>query len=176
MEQPEIIKIILSAVLVFIIFPLLRFMVKKIVSNVAKLNFYDANRAKMIKKTLYTVIIFVIFTILVSIWGVDTKNLLLALSSIFAVIGVAFFAQWSILSNITAGVVIFFSMPLKFGDRIKIIDKDFSAVLTLIDIKTFYLSLETEDGERIVYPNSLLLQKGAIIEKKAPPTAVSTIS
>ena len=166
MEQEKIIKIIISAAFIFVIYPLLRFAAQKIVNNVAKFNLYDANRTRMIKKTLNTMIIFVVFTILVSLWGVDTKNLLLALSSVFAVIGVAFFAQWSILSNITAGIVIYFSLPLKIGDRIKIIDKDFPIVLTVLDIKTFYLSLETDEGEQIVYPNSLLLQKGIAIEKK----------
>ena len=166
MEQPELIKIIVSAVFIFVIYPIVRYVARKIVNNVAKFNLYDANRTKMIKKTLNAMIIFVLITILVSLWGVDTKNLLLALSSVFAVIGVAFFAQWSILSNITAGIVIYFSLPLKIGDHIKIIDKDFPTTLTIIDIKTFYLSLETDEGERIVYPNNLLLQKGTAIEKK----------
>lgn len=166
MEHTELVKLIISAVVVFVIYPIVRYVARKIVNNVAKFNLYDANRTRMIKKTLNVMIFTFLAIILISLWGVDTKNLLLALSSVFAVIGVAFFAQWSILSNITAGIVIYFSLPLKIGDRIKILDKDFPAELILIDIKTFYLSLETEEGERIVYPNSLFLQKGIAIEKK----------
>jgi len=120
----------------------------------------------MIKKIINVLIIFFIAMILISIWGVDTKNLLLALSSVFAIIGVAFFAQWSILSNITAGIVIFFSLQFKIGDKIKIHDKDFPIEATLKDIKTFYLYLETDEGEKITYPNNLILQKGiSVIEK-----------
>ncbi|MDR2963943.1 MAG: mechanosensitive ion channel family protein [Bacteroidales bacterium] len=163
MGREEIVKIIISLVFIFIVYPLTRYVARKIISNVAERNLYDANRTKMIKKTIYTMIMFLIFILLVGLWGVDTKNLIVALSSVFAVIGVAFFAQWSILSNITAGIVIYFSLPLKIGDRIKIIDKDFSSELIVDDIKTFYLSMHSDEGERIIYPNNLLLQKGIAV-------------
>ena len=41
------------------------------------------------------------------IWGVNKNELLLFISSFLTVLGIAFFAQWSILSNITAGIIIF---------------------------------------------------------------------
>ena len=159
----DLIKIIISAAFVVVVYPVARFVISKLVDNVAKLNLYDKSRSKMIKKIFNILNMVVIITILFSIWGVDTKNLMLALSSVFAVIGVALFAQWSILSNITAGVVLFFSLQLRIGDRIKIHDKDFPVVATLKDMKAFYVYLETDDGERITYPNNLLLQKGISI-------------
>jgi len=156
----DLIKIIVSIGFIVIVYPVVRFVVKKLIDKVAKLNLYDKGHAKMKKKTFNILIIFVIITILISIWGVDTRNLLLALSSVFAVIGVALFAQWSILSNVTAGMVIFFSMQLRIGDKIKIHDKDFPIEATLKDIKAFYVLLETADGEKISYPNNMILQKG----------------
>ena len=166
METQIIIKIIISAVFVFIIYPIVRFVINKVVSNAAKLNLYSESRSLMIKKTLNGVNIFVLITILIGLWGVDTKNVLVALSSVFAVIGVAFFAQWSILSNVTAGIVVYFSLNLKIGDKIKILDKDFPLEVTIIDMKAFYLYLETDEGERIIYPNSLILQKGISVCKQ----------
>jgi hypothetical protein len=44
---------------------------------------------------------------------VQTKDIFIALSSITTVVGVAMFAQWSILSNITSGVILFFHSLLK---------------------------------------------------------------
>ena len=84
------------------------------------------------------------------------------------VIGVAFFAQWSILSNITAGIIVFFSSPFRIGDTIKILDKDYPIEAKIIDIKSFYTLLKTTEGEQISLPNNLLLQKGIVIvsEKK----------
>ena len=163
--ESQVIKIIITAAVVFVIYPIIRLITFKLVSNVAKLNLYAETRSHMIKKTLNGLIIFLVITILISIWGVDTKNLLVAMSSVFAVIGVAFFAQWSILSNITAGIVVYFSLNLQIGDRIKILDKDFPTEVTIIDIKTFYVHLKTDEGEKIIYPNSLILQKGIAVLK-----------
>jgi small-conductance mechanosensitive channel len=105
------------------------------------------------------VFIFVLWNIL--IWGVNFNDVGLVFSSVFAVIGVAMFAQWSILSNITSGVVMFFTFPYKIGDKIKIHDKDFiTEPLTIEDIRTFQTILRSDKGELLSYPNSLLLQKG----------------
>jgi small-conductance mechanosensitive channel len=166
MEQSEIIKIVITVVFVFIIYPAVRFVAYKLVNNAARLNLYAESRIRMIKKTLSTLILFTLITILISIWGVEAKNIIVSLTSMFAVIGIAFFAQWSILSNITAGIVVYFSLNLKIGDRIKIVDKDFPLDSTIIDIKAFYILLETDSGERIIYPNSLILQKGTSVYNK----------
>ena len=96
---------------------------------------------------------------LIVIWGVDTRNLVVALSSVFAVIGVALFAQWSILSNITAGIIIFFTTPFRIGDHIRLLDKDMPLEAKVEDIFTFYTHLRTRDGGLHIFPNSLLLQK-----------------
>ena len=99
------------------------------------------------------------------IWGVNPTNLFLALGSVFTVIGVALFAQWSILSNITAGIILFFSAPFRIGDTIRILDKDMPIEATVVDIFTFYTHLRTIDGELHIFPNSLLLQKAiAVVE------------
>ena len=85
------------------------------------------------------------------------------ISSIFAVVGVASFAQWSILSNVTAGIIIFFSYPFKIGDKIKVHDKEHPVEGEIYDIKAFYMVLKSEDGELITYPNTLIMQKGVSV-------------
>ena len=150
--EPQIIKIIITAIFVFIIYPVVRLFANKVVNNAAKFNLYSENRIRMTKKTLNIVIIFVIITILISIWGVETKSIIVALSSMFAVIGVALFAQWSILSNITAGIVIYFSLNLKIGDKIKILDKDYPLEATIIDLKIFYVFWKPTKAKKSYIP------------------------
>ncbi|MDR1699419.1 MAG: mechanosensitive ion channel family protein [Prevotellaceae bacterium] len=162
----SLIKIIISVSLIFLVYPIIRFVLYKVIDRVASFNLYDTAQAKMIKKTFNWLTVFVLLTILISIWGVDAKNLMLALSSVFAVIGVALFAQWSIISNVTAGIVIFFSLQLRIGDRIKIHDKDIPSEAIVKDLKLFYIHLETDEGEKIAYPNNLLLQKGISIYRR----------
>lgn len=76
------------------------------------------------------------------------------------------FASWSILSNVTAGVILFFSFPFKIGDRVKILDKDIDSdePFLIEDIKAFHISLRKESGELLVYPpNNLLMQKAVTL-------------
>ena len=120
-------------------------------------------RVQLITKLINYVILGCALVGVFVIWGVDVRNLGVIVSSIFAVIGVAFFAQWSILSNITSGVIMFFTFPYKIGDRIMIHDKDYEYIGIIEDIKTFHIVIINDAGQRITYPNSLVLQKGVSI-------------
>jgi small-conductance mechanosensitive channel len=106
-----------------------------------------------------------VFSLLL-IWGVEIRELALVFSSVFAVLGIGLFAIWSVLSNITSGIIMFFSFPYKIGDKIKIHDKDFPVVGIIEDIKAFQLHLRTDEDELITYPNNLILQKSVTLLKK----------
>ena len=100
--------------------------------------------------------------ILFFIWGVDYHGILVFGSSVLAIGGVALFAQWSILSNLTASIVIFFYYPARIGDRIRIVDGDNSLEGTIIDITMFQVLIEDDGLNLINYPNNLLIQKPLI--------------
>lgn len=94
-----------------------------------------------------------------AIWGVNQSDMVVFVSSIIAILGIAFVAQWSILSNITAGVILFFNHPLKIGDYVKILEKDFVIEGIVDDITYFFVHIETSEKEKITISNSLILQK-----------------
>ena len=123
------------------------------------------HRTNLVIKYIHLLITILAIIAFVIIWGVQTKDIFIAVSSFTTVVGVAMFAQWSILSNITSGIILFFSFPFKIGDIIKIHDKDFPIEAEIEDIRAFHVYLKTKDGEMITYPNSLLLQKGISIIK-----------
>lgn len=161
---PEIVNTLLLLVLLGII----KFILKKLVRRFGSLTDLFENRTLLIIKYI-NVLLSIIFVLgLLLIWGVDLEEVVILFSSVFAIIGVALFAQWSILSNITSGILLFFTFPYKIGDRIRVHDKDFPLEVTIIDIRAFFLLLETTDGEQITYPNNLLLQKGISILKPLP--------
>jgi small-conductance mechanosensitive channel len=110
---------------------------------------------KIISILIYTTIIVVV----AFIWGVDEKQLFVYISSFLTILGIAFFAQWSILSNITAGVILFINYPVKIGDTITIMEKDNNIKGEIRDIGTFFITLRTEEKELITVPNSVILQK-----------------
>jgi small-conductance mechanosensitive channel len=80
-------------------------------------------------------------------------------TSVLAMLAVALVAQWSILSNITAGVLIFFVFPIRIGDRMEVIDGASSVQGRIVEITLFHVILEETNGQWLSYPNSVLLQK-----------------
>ena len=119
-------------------------------------------RIKYLEKTtniaLFVTFVFVACLIL----GLGYSEISLFLSSVFAVVGIALFAQWSILSNITASMVIFFGFPYRVGDRIKVTDPDFDLSGTVEEISLFHVLIRSPEGNMITYPNTLILQKPVI--------------
>ncbi|MEX2595912.1 MAG: mechanosensitive ion channel domain-containing protein, partial [Salibacteraceae bacterium] len=97
--------------------------------------------------------------LLLSIWGVKQNELFLFISSVMTVLGIAFFAQWSLLSNISAGLILFFNHPLRLGHTIQVLDKEYPVKGVVQDIGYYFVHIETEDGQKLTIPNSLLLQK-----------------
>jgi small-conductance mechanosensitive channel len=156
------VEVIATGVLILAII-VLRFFSTKVVKRYARHSQILEHRTNLIIK--YNSIFFTIlfFVALFIIWGVQTKDLFLTVSSVLTVIGVALFAQWSILSNITSGIILLFSFPFKIGDVIRIHDKDFPIEGEIEDIRAFHTLLKTHDGELITYPNTLLMQKGISI-------------
>lgn len=157
------IKEAIATGLVLLIVVLLRLIVTKAVRRYSKSHTGIEKRTNLVIKYIHLLISILAVISLIVIWGVQKSDILITLSSIATVVGVAMFAQWSILSNITSGIILFFSFPFKIGDIIKVHDKDFPFEGEIIDINAFHTDLITKDGELMVYPNNLLLQKGISI-------------
>ena len=158
----NVIKIIITVVII-VLFQIISYVLNRLIKNYSGLTSVNRARTLLIKKIVNLIITIFLIIILLTLWGVNPQNLLIALSSVFAVIGVALFAQWSILSNITAGLVLFFSQQLRIGDTITVLDKDFPVTAKVEDIRAFYIYLRGEDKQLYIYPNNLLLQRGISI-------------
>ena len=160
-----LIQIILS-VAVIVLLPIARVIAKKIVFKYGRIVQMPNIRIEQVRHIISILLNVTFMFIVAIIWGVEPKHLLLGLSSVFALVGVAMFAQWSVLSNITAGLIMFFSAPFRIGDRIHIIDKDIPIVATIESIHTYYTHIRTDENELIVIPNNLFLQKIVSIKKE----------
>lgn len=162
----EYVPQIIATAVIAICLPIAKYLVKNIILRSGRLLHKTDIRVGQVKQ-ITSVLLNVTFVILLAIiWGVKPENLLVGLSSVFAVIGVAFFAQWSILSNITAGIVMFFSAPYRLGNRIQLMDKDYPTEAVIENIYTFYTYVRTDDGELVVLPNNLFLQKAVMVKQE----------
>ncbi|MDR2910091.1 MAG: mechanosensitive ion channel family protein [Bacteroidales bacterium] len=159
---PQIVITILSLMLL----SFSKYVIRKLIKKSAPLLQKPDKQMGSVKRLVYILLNVAFIFVVAIVWGVSPQNLLVGLSSVFAIVGVALFAQWSLLSNITAGIVMFFSAPFRIGDHVHILDKDISIVATIEDFKTFYTHIRTEDEELIVLPNNLFLQKTVAIKKE----------
>lgn len=137
----------------------LRLLIGSTLNRIARQFKFETGRKKMIAKVLNLSLNLVAGIILFGIWGVNQQDLAVYLASVLTVLGVAFFAQWSHLSNITAGVILFFSHPAKIGDTITIKEKDAPIEGTISDIGLFFLTIKTTSQEKILIANTVFLQK-----------------
>lgn len=158
-------EIIQTAVIVIALL-IIQFTMKKAAHRVGKQSEIHITRTRLMFKYINILVFLTAVFALAFAWGVGYQDLSLIFSSVFAVIGVALFAIWSILSNITSGIILFFSFPYKIGDKIRIHDKDAPIEGVIDDIKAFHLHIINDEGELITYPNNLILQKAVSLIKK----------
>lgn len=129
------------------------------ITRIARQLSYRASRVVTVRK-LISVIAFVIFLGGVfSIWGVERSELVFFASSMLTILGIAFFAQWSMLSNVTSTLIIFFSHPAGIGDRIRVLDNDFRIEGTIRDIGLLFTIVQTPEGDIVSIPNNVFTQK-----------------
>lgn len=128
----------------------------------------DINTRRIQYVSLFCSIIWTAVVILgaVSLSDFGFNDLGLLLGSAFALLGVALFAQWSILSNITASIIVFFFFPYRVGDHVKIIDGENSIEGFIQEITLFHVILADHDQSITTYPNAMVFQKAV---KITPP-------
>lgn len=138
------------------------FMIRKI----GKKSHINDARIRLINRYISVALFLIAILIESYVFGSEFHDLAVIFSSVFAVIGIGLFAIWSILSNITSGIIMFFNFPYKVGDKIKINDSDFPDAAIIEDIRAFQVHLRLENGDLVTYPNNLLIQKSVTLIQK----------
>ncbi|MFV0565332.1 MAG: mechanosensitive ion channel domain-containing protein [Flavobacteriaceae bacterium] len=157
---------LVTTVIIFLLLLLIRYIVNLSITKIGRKSGINEARIRLIRR--YTTVTLFLIALLIEafIFGTEAKDLAVVFSSVFAVIGIALFAIWSILSNITSGIIMFFNFPYKVGDKIEIHDKDFPITGIIEDIRAFQLHLKLENGDLVTYPNNLMLQKAVTLIQK----------
>ncbi len=101
-------------------------------------------------------LVFATFT-LAYVWGFDPEKLWVFLTGFLGLVAIGFFAVWSLLSNVIAGLFLFLSDPFKINDEIEVPDGDLAG--KVLDIRPLFVVLEEPGGHTLYVPNSLLFQK-----------------
>ena len=97
--------------------------------------------------------------------GVSAQVLWTALTGFVAVAAVAFFAIWSVLSNMFCALLIFVLTPFRIGDSVELLEPGEKSGVRgrVMSINLFYTTLEDLSGDApeasVQVPNSLFFQK-----------------
>ncbi len=111
--------------------------------------------------------------------GVSSSVLWTALTGFTAVAAVAFFAAWSVLSNIFCSVLILTTRPFRVHDHIEVLENGDKPGLRgrVIDINLLYTTLLEEDPARgdtvLQIPNSQFFQRTTRRWRSGAPPAAS---
>lgn len=98
-------------------------------------------------------------------FGVSATVLWTALSGFVAVAAIAFFAIWSVLSNLLCAVLILTVGPFRLGDVVELVESFDKPIVKgrVININLLYTTLEEDveggTGAIVQVPNSLFFQK-----------------
>ena len=158
---------ILETVAVLGVWVIAYFITNTIVNNTLKKTQLQRPRRKMIIKAMHLFAFIGALVVIAGVWGLEQKEIAVFASTILTALGIAFFAQWSLLSNITSSIMLFFNHPMKLGDTIRVMDKDYPFEGKVTELTYFFIHLKTKTGEIITVPNSMAFQKAiAVIEKK----------
>lgn len=97
--------------------------------------------------------------------GVSGTVLWTALTGFAAVAAVAFFAAWSVLSNIFCALLIFLTRPFRLHDHVELLENGEKPGLKgrVVDINLIYTTLQEVGGEQarttLQVPNNLFFQR-----------------
>lgn len=151
-------------VLIFLL--IIRWIAVASITKISRKHHINLARIHLMNRYVSVLLLIIGLVIIPFIFGTQVHDLVVIFSSIFAVIGIGLFAIWSILSNITSGIIMFFSFPYKVGDKIQIHDKDFPIEGIIEDIRAFQLHLRLDNNDLVTYPNNLMLQKAVTLIQK----------
>ena len=109
-------------------------------------------------------------------WGIDFSGLLIFSTSIITLLGVALFASWSILSNVTSFFILLFHTSFRRGNYLRIIDGDNYIEGYIAELGLLNTKLTTSNNEHVIYPNNLLLARPIFVNPNTKLNALGKIT
>jgi len=156
---------ILQVLLIIALAGLLRWILRRILKRLGERYALPLDIAVSVRRLSSGLIFFAAILAILAVFGVDGKVLWAALTGFATVAAVAFFAAWSVLSNIFCGVLIWSVRPFRLSDHIEILEGGDKPGLKgqVVNMNLIYITLKehhTTGGESMLkIPNSLFFQR-----------------
>jgi len=138
---------------------------RKVISSADHSNF-DTDASDKARTVLRFLLGLLTLLVVCLVWGIKFKSILVFSTTMLTLLGVAMFAQWSLISNITAYFVLLFHPSIRRGSYVRIMDTDNFIEGYVSELNLFSAKLITENREIVVYPNNLMLSRPTIINPR----------
>ncbi len=167
-------NIVFSSLVLLVYLVMSRKLLPKIENDIAKskLKSHSALKGLFAARVLVAT---VSLCLLLLAWGIDFSGLLVLSTSIITVTGVALFASWSLISNITAYFILLTNVSYRRGNYLRIIDGDNFVEGFIADIGPFSTRLVTTERETIMYPNNLILTRPVMLNPKVKWNSIGKV-
>ena len=156
----------LSILLILVVAWLLRLLTRRLLARLGRHYTLPAQIEMAIRRLTNFVIGTVALIAILQALNVQASVLWTAFTGFAAVGAVAFFAAWSVLSNIFCTFLIFTTRPFRLGDQIELLENGEKPGLkgVVTDINLIYTTLHEVggpvEGTLMQIPNSLFFQRG----------------
>ncbi len=162
---------LIESLAVIALFILFRVLINQLINKTIIDKVVQKSRSRLVRRAINLINFLICTTLIMIIWGVKQSEIAVFAGSVLTIVGVAFFAQWSLLSNITSSIILFFGHPVKIGDSISIMEtKDYEIRGEVLNIGLFFTRIKLyETLDEITMPNNIFILK--TVRKINPLTA-----
>lgn len=150
------IKIIVTVVIILATFILQR-VLKKATERYGSKKKVAPGRVHAVQSAESALLYFTGIVLLILTWGFSVQNIWVTITGFIGLVAIGFFAVWSMLSNIFAGFMLFFSRVIQLGRKIEIIPDGISG--TVQEVNLFFIVLHDDDQNEILIPNNMIFQR-----------------
>ena len=113
--------------------------------------------------------------IILELWGLSVGGLWTAVVSVMTLIGVGFLATWTMVSNVTANLLLTMWRPFHLGQTVSLLPEDLKG--RVVDRSLMFTTLVEDCGTKIVIPNNMFFQKPFRVgENSLPQDSASTMT
>ncbi|WP_170829112.1 MULTISPECIES: mechanosensitive ion channel domain-containing protein [Pseudoalteromonas] len=152
---------------VLLLFPIIFKYSQRVLDRVTqgKIDTHRQLRAELLLKIITAI---VLICLLLVFWGIELRGLLVLGSSLFAMLGVALFAGWSLLSNLTSFLLMFIQNYCRVGNWVRIVDGANHIEGCIVEMGLMNVVLKNVDGHRVIYPNNLFVTRPVLVLREEP--------
>lgn len=164
-QYAQVVVPAIQITLIICIAYILRMLLHRIINRLSQRYSFPYELIVGSKRTSTFIIYAAAFFLILDRLGVSGTVLWTAFTGFAAVAAVAFFAAWSVLSNIFCTLLIFTTRPFRLNDQIELLDNGEKPGLKgrVVDINLIYTTLQEtgdyKEGTVLQIPNSLFFQK-----------------